>query len=144
MCPKRLFQPELKKSINLARENLLEAENKKLGLKSMKMKGKKASNSSDDKEKEKAPMEDVSSDVQPNPLTSGNYSLFGCVTHKGREADSGHYVGWVRKPIKGAINDKNALFFMYFFAPSSQMGRKLRSKARQLTRTRGTSSMMML
>jgi len=27
----------------------------------------------------------------------GNYEVFGVVTHKGREADAGHYVGWVRQ-----------------------------------------------
>uniref|UniRef100_A0A7S1TPE2 Ubiquitin carboxyl-terminal hydrolase n=2 Tax=Phaeomonas parva TaxID=124430 RepID=A0A7S1TPE2_9STRA len=27
----------------------------------------------------------------------GNYELFGVVTHKGREADAGHYIGWVRQ-----------------------------------------------
>ena len=28
---------------------------------------------------------------------SGIYELFGVVTHKGRDADSGHYIGWVRQ-----------------------------------------------
>ena len=28
---------------------------------------------------------------------SGMYELFGIVTHKGRDADSGHYIGWVRQ-----------------------------------------------
>lgn len=28
---------------------------------------------------------------------SGTYELFGVVTHKGRDADSGHYIGWVRQ-----------------------------------------------
>lgn len=27
----------------------------------------------------------------------GHYELMGCVTHKGRSADSGHYIGWVRQ-----------------------------------------------
>jgi uncharacterized UBP type Zn finger protein len=26
----------------------------------------------------------------------GHYELMGIVTHKGRSADSGHYIGWVR------------------------------------------------
>jgi len=30
----------------------------------------------------------------------GNYELFGVVTHKGREADGGHYMGWVKKEGK--------------------------------------------
>lgn len=28
---------------------------------------------------------------------TGNYELMGVVTHKGRDADSGHYIGWVRQ-----------------------------------------------
>lgn len=28
-------------------------------------------------------------------LTTGNYQLVGVVTHKGRSADGGHYIGWV-------------------------------------------------
>lgn len=30
-------------------------------------------------------------------LDTGNYHLIGVVTHQGRSADSGHYVGWVHK-----------------------------------------------
>jgi ubiquitin carboxyl-terminal hydrolase 14 len=29
--------------------------------------------------------------------STGCYELFGLVTHKGRSADSGHYVGWVKE-----------------------------------------------
>lgn len=28
---------------------------------------------------------------------TGSYELFAVVTHKGRSADSGHYMGWVRR-----------------------------------------------
>jgi len=28
-------------------------------------------------------------------LDTGNYELIAVVTHKGRSADGGHYVGWV-------------------------------------------------
>ena len=31
------------------------------------------------------------------PAFRGLYELMGVVTHKGRSADSGHYIGWVRK-----------------------------------------------
>merc|ERR1719498_1040331 len=31
------------------------------------------------------------------PDFQGNYELFGLVTHKGRLADGGHYMGWVRQ-----------------------------------------------
>ncbi len=30
-------------------------------------------------------------------LDTGNYQLVAVVTHKGRSADGGHYVGWVHK-----------------------------------------------
>jgi len=36
--------------------------------------------------------------VEPHPLTSGQYELQSVVTHKGRDADSGHYIGWVKQP----------------------------------------------
>jgi len=39
--------------------------------------------------------------LQPTD-TSGWYELNGAVTHKGRNADSGHYVGWVRENIDAA------------------------------------------
>ena len=32
----------------------------------------------------------------PDDFT-GDYELMGVVTHKGRDADSGHYIGWVRQ-----------------------------------------------
>jgi ubiquitin carboxyl-terminal hydrolase 14 len=32
----------------------------------------------------------------PDSFT-GDYELMGVVTHKGRDADSGHYIGWVRQ-----------------------------------------------
>lgn len=28
-------------------------------------------------------------------LDTGNYQLIGVVTHKGRSADGGHYIGWI-------------------------------------------------
>lgn len=31
-----------------------------------------------------------------NAQSSGIYELFGVITHKGRAADSGHYIGWVK------------------------------------------------
>ncbi|XXQ33962.1 ubiquitinyl hydrolase 1 [Plasmodiophora brassicae] len=40
----------------------------------------------------------------PNPLTdkaSGMYELFALITHKGRAADAGHYIGWARSKNKG-------------------------------------------
>lgn len=99
---------DLKKSLGYIRQELTEEENKRLGLKSIaeirkeaadkrKKKKVKKSKDSDPVEDEEKKVEKV--DVSKlTPLdTSGNYSLQAVVTHKGRSADSGHYVGWVKK-----------------------------------------------
>jgi ubiquitin carboxyl-terminal hydrolase 14 len=49
-----------------------------------------------DEEKNK-PKELDMAQVAVSGETSGHYELFGVVTHKGRFADAGHYVGWVRQ-----------------------------------------------
>lgn len=33
----------------------------------------------------------------PSPVAVGQYELHSIVTHKGRSADSGHYIGWARQ-----------------------------------------------
>lgn len=38
----------------------------------------------------------------------GKYELFGVVTHKGRDADGGHYMGWVKADHQGSANQKIA------------------------------------
>jgi ubiquitin carboxyl-terminal hydrolase 14 len=38
-----------------------------------------------------------SSTTNTNTNIKGNYELFAMVTHKGRLADGGHYMGWVRQ-----------------------------------------------
>lgn len=53
---------------------------------------------SDEEKKDDAAMditEDLDDCVETD--TSGMYELVACVTHKGRSADSGHYVGWTKK-----------------------------------------------
>ena len=40
--------------------------------------------------------EDVASDALQPTSTSGYYDLLSVITHKGRYADSGHYIGWSR------------------------------------------------
>ena len=40
--------------------------------------------------------EEVSSDVLQPTSSSGYYDLLSVITHKGRYADSGHYIGWSR------------------------------------------------
>eukprot|EP01038_Epipyxis_sp_PR26KG_P005030 gene5030-7019_t len=42
------------------------------------------------------PVEKVFGNGIPDNFT-GNYELYAIVTHKGRSADSGHYIGWVRQ-----------------------------------------------
>ena len=37
------------------------------------------------------------------PTFKGVYELFAVVTHQGRSADAGHYIGWVR--AKGGTTD---------------------------------------
>jgi len=46
-------------------------------------------------EKEEEIIEDIKEVKDGNP--SGYYELCGVVTHKGRSAESGHYVGWVKE-----------------------------------------------
>lgn len=38
--------------------------------------------------------------------TCGMYELYGVVTHQGRTADGGHYIGWVKQKISDS-NNKN-------------------------------------
>lgn len=45
---------------------------------------------------EEEPKETVGNSLPSNFL--GNYELFAIVTHKGRNPDSGHYVGWTKSP----------------------------------------------
>lgn len=45
-------------------------------------------------------------------LHAGKYELFGVLTHKGRSADSGHYVAWVKqKDGKWVLFDDAQLSF---------------------------------
>ena len=39
-------------------------------------------------------------------LETGNYQCIAVLTHKGRTADSGHYVGWVHKGGGFFLNSK--------------------------------------
>jgi len=70
-----------------------------------KEKEKEQEKSMDAKAKEKAEKDEMAKAVAqrikdgnlPPTDTSGFYDLVGVVTHKGRMADSGHYVGWTRE-----------------------------------------------
>ena len=46
-------------------------------------------------EKENEPSTDTETDAKEN--NTGFYDLTAIITHKGRTADSGHYVAWARK-----------------------------------------------
>ncbi len=46
---------------------------------------------------EDADLDDVSFGEGMPANFTGKYELMGIVTHKGRSADSGHYIGWVRQ-----------------------------------------------
>ena len=54
-----------------------------------------------DKKKQKEMEQKISDEMLYRPhgqgLDAGHYQLIAVVTHKGRSADGGHYVGWVHK-----------------------------------------------
>uniref|UniRef100_A0A0D9V1W9 Ubiquitin carboxyl-terminal hydrolase n=1 Tax=Leersia perrieri TaxID=77586 RepID=A0A0D9V1W9_9ORYZ len=77
---------ELKQKLQAPRQMLRDVENAKFGLKTQ----AKASSS---KENEGS---STDSSVPKKQLT-GIYDLIAVLTHKGRSADSGHYVGWVKQ-----------------------------------------------
>lgn len=59
----------------------------------------------------------TNSEQQPNPFESGLpadfigiYELEAVVTHKGRSADSGHYIGWVRQEPGSSFWYKTTIF----------------------------------
>jgi len=96
----RFCDDDLKASLSYVRNQLAEEKSKALGLKStdeikQEAIAKRAKKSKKEPEPEVVKQIDVSK-LQPTD-TSGNYNLQGVVTHKGRMADSGHYVGWVQK-----------------------------------------------
>jgi len=94
----------LKSSLGYVRAELQDEKAKKLGLKTTEEMAKETAAKRKKTAKNSDPMEvDVvkTTKVDPTKLmpvdTSGNYTLEGVVTHKGRYADSGHYIGWVRQ-----------------------------------------------
>ena len=114
---------ELKKSLDLGREfeSKLRAEEDDLKLQGKikqsevydkEMKGEKDAENDEEKEKkrlvgealkkqEKLDEDKKHDQVLYRPhgqgLDTGNYELIAVVTHKGRSADGGHYVGWVHQ-----------------------------------------------
>jgi len=104
-----LCTPELQKTFLPRRKAIEEAEEKKLQHEREKMKRKaedqeKGSQATEtaqqdkDKTTEKEPAKPANSD-RPRALVndSGKYELIAVLTHKGRSADSGHYIAWVKQ-----------------------------------------------
>ena len=107
-----LCTPRLKRSLLAARRQLKDEEDSKKGLTSLnRSKNLHAIHSSrvkDEKKDEKKEAGPPSSSSSSAPMdlddtgelqavsSSGYYDLFAVITHKGRYADSGHYIGWSR------------------------------------------------
>jgi hypothetical protein len=81
-----MCDPKLTKSMSNARKMLINDKDKELGL------------TVKDVNKVEGDMDTAEDADDVDTDSSGNYELFGIVTHKGRSTDSGHYVGWVKAP----------------------------------------------
>ena len=53
-------------------------------------------------------IEDIKPDVNASMLPTGTYNLVGIVSHQGRSAEGGHYVGWTRWTKGARVNKKGA------------------------------------
>ncbi|KAJ1390970.1 Ubiquitin-like domain superfamily [Sesbania bispinosa] len=95
-----LCSDDLRKTLEAPRQILRNEEGKRLGLKvnekskenDVKMSNAEGS-SNGGGEPSVAPMEEGEKETQ----MTGIYDLVAVLTHKGRSADSGHYVGWVKQ-----------------------------------------------
>jgi len=104
-----LCTPELQKTFLPKRKAIEEAEEKKLQIEREKMKRKAAEQDGAPQAAETAQQDKATTEVpkpaappaQNRPLTlsndSGKYELIAILTHKGRSADSGHYIAWVKQ-----------------------------------------------
>lgn len=102
-----LCTPDLQKSFLPKRKAIEEAEEKKLQQEREKMKRKAAEQDGTPAEatpqdKPATSSEAPKAPANPNrPLSlvndSGKYELIAVLTHKGRSADSGHYIAWVKQ-----------------------------------------------
>ncbi|RLM92718.1 ubiquitin carboxyl-terminal hydrolase 6 [Panicum miliaceum] len=98
---------ELKQKLQAPRQMLRDAENAKFGLKtevkassSKENEGSSSTagdSSSMDIDKGKWFVSALSDPSVPKKQLTGVYDLVAVLTHKGRSADSGHYVGWVKQ-----------------------------------------------
>ena len=94
---------DLKKSLKLGRdyENKQKMDEDEKILTGKKIEEEEKKEEGPVKKKEKVKLESINDKILYQPhgtgLDTGNYHLVGVVTHKGRSADSGHYVGWTHK-----------------------------------------------
>jgi len=51
-------------------------------------------------EEERAKLAAASLGAESGDCRTGRYELFAVITHQGRTAEGGHYVGWVKKDAK--------------------------------------------
>lgn len=87
-----LCTDDLKKSFSYARLRLKEEKDKELGLTVDKEEPKKKKKTK--KQKAESAQEQPSITEASPVSTSGFYEITGVVTHQGRAADGGHYIGW--------------------------------------------------
>jgi ubiquitin carboxyl-terminal hydrolase 14 len=106
-----LCTEELKKSLDVGREferkQREEEDTKRLEGKDVEMKDEESKEESKgapakfDKKSEKEKEIKISDEMLYRPhgmgLDTGHYQLIAVVTHKGRSAEGGHYIGWVHK-----------------------------------------------
>lgn len=100
---------DLRKKLDAPRQKLRDEEGKKLGLKGgeksstskdndVKMTDAEGSASNGSGESSVATSQDgVTTDTDKETHLTGVYDLVAVLTHKGRSADSGHYVAWVKQ-----------------------------------------------
>ncbi|KAL6881947.1 hypothetical protein ACP4OV_011419 [Aristida adscensionis] len=88
---------ELKQKLQAPRQMLRDAENAKFGLKAqLTASSSKEGASSSAGDSSSMDIDKADASVPKKQLT-GVYDLIAVLTHKGRSADSGHYVGWVKQ-----------------------------------------------
>jgi len=92
---------DLKESIEKYRKLKLEKEDKERE----KKQSVESSNDKENKEKndknDQMDVDDNEQKIDENDLETGYYELCGIVTHKGRSANSGHYIGYAKDSARG-------------------------------------------
>lgn len=88
---------ELKAKIAPKRKAIQEREDEKLSLATKRLREDGGNNGKEEQEATDAKPMDISLDPTKMVNETGMYELFAVLTHKGRAADGGHYVAWVRE-----------------------------------------------